>query len=57
MYQIGKSELCAHVVAVLYNLRHRTEHGEFMLSLTLIHKTKCHRQAKICSYESTNIVF
>ena len=46
--RIGKSGLCAHVIAVLYNLKHRTEHGEFLLPLTSTSKKqKWHKKGYV----------
>lgn len=46
--RIGRSGLCAHVIAVLYNLKHFTEHGEFLLPLTSTSKKqKWHKKGSV----------
>ena len=63
--RIGTSGLCAHIIAVLFNLKHKTDYGQFLLAVTATckrqkwHKKGLVRQKKydpIQRYEVKNAV-
>ena len=63
--RIGRSGLCSHVIAILYNLKHHSEAGEFLLPLACTskkqkwHKKGSNKQKKVAPisyYNVTNTV-